>query len=88
MDLEDAILTLLAERGEGKSICPSEAAKRAADGGDWRPLMDAVREKGRSLAAEGRIEVTQGGERVNPSSARGAIRYRALRQLGEKDPRS
>ncbi|MCQ8185374.1 DUF3253 domain-containing protein [Parvularcula maris] len=70
------ILQLLAERGEGKSICPSEAARALAPE-DWRPLMDEVRAAGRMLAEEGRIEVTQGGEPVDPISARGPVRYRS-----------
>jgi len=38
-----AILALLAERAEGASICPSEAARRlAGPDGDWRAVMDRV----------------------------------------------
>mgnify|MGYP002780238135 CR=1 FL=1 len=39
----DAILTLLAERAGGATICPSEAARRlAGPGGDWRAAMPQV----------------------------------------------
>ena len=45
--MEAAILELLAELGEGKTICPSDAAKRV--GGvtarrDWEGLMQPTRE--------------------------------------------
>lgn len=68
------ILSLLAERAPGATICPSEVA-RALDV-DWRPLMPAVREAAAGLVAEGRIDVTQGGEVVDLTAARGPIRLR------------
>lgn len=76
MTPKDAILTILGERGPGKTICPSEAARRL--GADWRPLMEDVRAAGLELAALGLIEVTQKGSVVNPEDARGAIRYRRI----------
>jgi Protein of unknown function (DUF3253) len=59
----------------GKTICPSDVA-RALRVDDWRGLMDPVRAAGRAMAAAGELEVTQRGRRVDPDSARGAIRYR------------
>ncbi|GGY41772.1 DUF3253 domain-containing protein [Parvularcula lutaonensis] len=76
MDLKDAILSLLEEREPGKTICPSEAARRAAGEGAWRPLMKPVRQAGRELAAEGRIEVTKKGKPVDAETVKGVIRYR------------
>jgi len=76
MEPRDANLSVLAERDMGKSICPSEAARRAAGSDEWRPLMHAVREAGRALAAEGLIEVTKKGKPVDPVSVKGVIRYR------------
>ena len=79
--LEAAILSLLAERGAGKTICPSEAARRvAASGGDenWAALMEPARAAARRLHAAGRIVVTQGGHPVDPSRARGPIRLKLL----------
>jgi hypothetical protein len=70
--LERAILDLLAER-DG-SICPSEAARRVDPTG-WRDLLERTRRAGRRLAAEGRLVVTQRGRPVDPSDARGPIRY-------------
>ena len=75
-ELRAAILTLLAARGPGRTICPSEAA-RAVGGADFRALMAPTRMVAAALVAEGRIEVTQRGEVVDPATARGPIRLRA-----------
>ena len=72
--IERAILGLLAQRDEGKTICPSDAARSLAE--DWRPLMAPVREAAYEMADEGRLEVTQKGEVVDGRTARGAIRLR------------
>jgi hypothetical protein len=77
-ELEVAILRLLAERGAGKTICPSDAA-RAVGGEDearWRALMEPAREAARKLEAAGKIVVTQRGRVVDASTAKGAIRLR------------
>jgi hypothetical protein len=78
-ELEAAILELLAERGEGETICPSEAAK--AVGGkaarrDWEGLMEPARGAARRLAKAGKIVVTQKGHVVDAEAAKGAIRLR------------
>lgn len=73
--LELAIGRLLDARGEGKTICPSEAA-RAVGGRDWRPLMDDARAAAARMEARGEIEATQKGARVDPATARGPIRLR------------
>ncbi len=73
--LEREILDLLTERGRGKSICPSEAARRV-DPDDWRNHMEDARSAARRLVARGEIEITQGGRVVDPSSAKGPIRLR------------
>jgi nucleoid-associated protein YgaU len=77
--LEETILRLLGERGAGKTICPSEAA-RAVTGSDeraeWDPLMEPSRAAARRLVAQGRLLVTQGGVVVDPSKAKGPIRLR------------
>lgn len=70
-----AILAVLQEREAGKTICPSEAARRLAPA-DWRAQMEDVRAAGRALVMEGVIEVTQKGQPVDAVTARGAIRYR------------
>ena len=72
-ELERAIDTLLAQRSEGKTICPSEAA-RAVGGGDWRDLMPAAREAAGRMAERGEVIVTQKGREVEATAARGPIR--------------
>ncbi|MEM9838149.1 MAG: DUF3253 domain-containing protein [Pseudomonadota bacterium] len=76
MTPRDAILDVLNERDLGKSICPSEAARRLAGDGEWRPLMSTIRQAGRELAAEGLIEVTKKGKPVDPETVKGVIRFR------------
>ncbi|MBJ3762651.1 DUF3253 domain-containing protein [Maribius pontilimi] len=63
-----ALMTLARERGPDKSFCPSEAARAVAQ--DWRPLMDDVRR----VAATLPLSATQGGEPVDPETAKGPIR--------------
>ena len=71
----EAILAKAAERGPGRTFCPSEVARALAD--DWRPLMPAVREAAAGLAAEGRIAVTRSGAPVDPLAPGGPIRLGA-----------
>ena len=73
--LEDAVMGLLARRAPGATICPSEAA-RAVDPEGWRELMDDARAAARRLVDAGEVEVTQGGQPVDPATARGPIRIR------------
>jgi hypothetical protein len=77
--LEAAILALLTARGRDKTICPSEAAKLV--GGqqtrqDWEGLMEPARAAARRLVAQGRIVITQHGNVVDPSTAKGPIRLK------------
>lgn len=77
-DLRTAVLDLLARRKPTSSICPSDVARRVRPD-DWRPLMDPVRAAARDLVASGDVEITQGGEVVDPDTARGPIRIRRPR---------
>jgi hypothetical protein len=72
-----AILDLLDQRAEGKTICPSEAARSLAGDG-FRGEMDVVRDAAWELAGEGAIEVTQHGEPVRRDEVRGPIRLRRM----------
>lgn len=74
-DLEAAILELLGRRAPESTICPSDVA-RAVGGDTWRGLMDPVRRAARQLVENGDVVITQGGEVVDPASARGPIRIR------------
>ena len=73
---ERAIDELLADRAPGKTICPSEAARRLGGDDDFRRLMPLVRDVAGEMAARGELEVTQGGEVVDLEEARGPIRLR------------
>lgn len=79
--LEDAIRALLDQRGHGRTICPSEAARSVAgdDQDDWRPLMEPARRAARRLVAAGEVDITQRGRVVDPSTATGPIRIRIRR---------
>jgi len=72
---EQAILDRLASRRRGASICPSEVA-RELYGEAWREHMESVRSAARRLVAQGRLEITQRGQVVDPSTAKGPIRLR------------
>ena len=89
--LEAAILRLHAERGPGKTICPSEAARAAAasdartasdertaleERTAWEPLMEPTRAAALRLVAAKKIFVTQGGKIVDGRTAKGPIRLR------------
>ncbi len=75
--LEQAILALLAERGGGGTICPSEASRRVSDpDGDWRGLMQPARNAARRLVGRGLVEILQRGRVVDGSTAKGPIRLR------------
>jgi hypothetical protein len=59
---EAAILALLAERAEGATICPSEAARLlAGPQGDWRAEMEAVHAATDLLLARGAIALSWKG---------------------------
>lgn len=66
------IMEQAAARGPGRTLCPSEVARRLAR--DWRPLMPEVRAEAARLAAEGRLKATQRGAEVDALVARGPIR--------------
>lgn len=70
----DVIFQMLGQRAEGASVCPSEVA-RALEPERWRPLMPMVRDVARALASEGKLEIRQRGEPVDPEGElRGPIR--------------
>ncbi len=59
----EAILTLLAERAAGATICPSEAARQlAGPQGDWRAVMEAVHAATDALVDAGAITLSWKGE--------------------------
>jgi hypothetical protein len=72
------IRELLSARSPESTICPSDVARAVAPD-DWRPLMEPVRVAARQMVADGEVQITQGGEVVDPESARGPIRIRWTR---------
>jgi hypothetical protein len=74
-ELESAILTLLGQRAHSASICPSEAAKLVG-GEQWRDLMEPARAAARRLVVSGQVEICQGSQVVDASTAKGPIRVR------------
>jgi hypothetical protein len=78
--LETELLALLGERGDHKTICPSQLARRLEpDEAAWRALMEPIRMAARRLHHRGRLEIVQGGRLVDPDSARGPLRLRRKR---------
>ena len=74
--LASIVVTLAAQRGADKTICPSDAA-RAIGGEHWRDHLDDVRAVARELARTGRIEVSQRGKALDPDETwKGPIRIR------------
>jgi hypothetical protein len=82
--LDEIILRLVAERGAGKSICPSEAARAAAPGDpDWHRLMPQVRAAAVGLARKGRITILRKGKPADPDGFKGVYRLGPA----EREPR-
>lgn len=73
--LREVILELVAERGPGKTICPSEAAG-AVDPGRRRELTHVARAVACGLADEGLVVVTQKGVPVDGRTTPGPVRVR------------
>jgi Protein of unknown function (DUF3253) len=73
--LESTILDLLSQRDQGKTICPSEAA-RQLDPTNWQTLMPLAQAAARRLANQGNIVITQHGKIVDPFQTKGPIRLR------------
>lgn len=78
--IETAILQLWEERGVGKTICPSGVARRMAELAGhperWRAWLNRIRATEILMAKRGSVVMMQGGEPIDPETARGAIRLR------------
>ncbi|HTQ70840.1 MAG TPA: DUF3253 domain-containing protein [Acidocella sp.] len=80
---EQAILDMLAARGEHKSICPTDAAKALAGNPpdeSWRRSLAPVKLAAQRLARAGQIEILRKGKPVDPEALHGVIRLRLKRQ--------
>ena len=76
VDIEAAMLCLIAQRGPKSSACPSEVARALLPDG-WRALMPRVRATALLLQRRGLLDISQGGVLVtNLDELRGPIRIR------------
>lgn len=73
--IRKTILVQVRQRGLEKTICPSEVA-RALGGEDWRSLMPEIRSVGVELVNSGKIQIMQKGNVADPTTVKGAIRFR------------
>jgi len=71
---ENEIIELLTLRGAGKTICPSEVLNLEEK--QNKEKMEQVRQAARRLVAKGHIFITQKGQIVDPSLAKGPIRLK------------
>jgi hypothetical protein len=79
--IEAALLRLIAERGPGKSIDPTEAARElgGAHPDQWGPLMQPIRKAAVALAEQGRLVILRKGKPVDPRDFKGVYRLMAPR---------
>lgn len=75
MSVTTAILELASERGNNKTICPSEVARMLWPD-EWRNHMEEVRLAAFSLRDEGKVHILQKGEEVSDTKIKGPIRIR------------
>ena len=89
------IFDLLAARGPGKSICPSEAAramqaahgKAGAPADAWRRYLAPVRQHALHLARRGEILILRKGKPVDPHKpVKGVIRLALPRREDSDGP--
>lgn len=72
--IEKVIFDLLDARAPGKTVCPSEVARKLAPD-DWRPLMPRVRDVAFALADKDALGIFQKGHAVaHDAPIRGPIR--------------
>ena len=79
--IETVLLRLVAERGPGKALDPTEAAR--ALGGthpdQWGPLMQPIRRVAVALAEQGRLVILRKGKPADPRDFKGVYRLVAPR---------
>jgi hypothetical protein len=74
--IEETMIALVAVRGEGKTICPSEVARAiAGEHPDaWGRLMQPVRKVAVRLTKEGRVAIMRKGKPADPDDFKGVYR--------------
>ena len=75
-ELARVMLALLAERGAGKTIDPTEVARAVAGPSPdaWGRMMQAVRRVAVRLAGEGRLVIYRKGRPADPADFKGVYR--------------
>jgi hypothetical protein len=73
----ESLLRALVERAGRAGVDPDDAA-RTVDPEGWRALREPARRAARRLVADGAAELVQRGRVVDPSTAKGAVRIRAV----------
>jgi len=86
--IRECLVELLAQRGPGRSICPSEAAHLLAAriGWRWQDLMRPVRTVAAVLVELGQVEAIQHESVVDIREVRGPIRLRLRTLPGVRPP--
>ena len=72
-DLSETLIRLALTRGPEKTFCPSEVAIKL-DPENWRNHLSEVRIIANQLIAEGFLECTQKGKKIDPTIVKGPIR--------------
>lgn len=68
------IYTLLSQRAEKASICPSEVARALYPDPEWRTKMNFIREVAAEMSTEGKVTIKQGGVAIDLKSVKGPVR--------------
>jgi hypothetical protein len=74
IDIEQALLRLLAQAGAGRTVNPTDAARALEPGPHWHLLMPAVRRAAVALAVAGRLVIYRKGKPVDPYDFKGVYR--------------
>lgn len=75
-EIRTAILEAVADRGAGKTVCPSEIARHLAGSDEkvWRLMMAPIRTVAVALADAGELRILRKGRAVDPHAFKGIYR--------------
>jgi hypothetical protein len=82
--IEESMLALVAERGQAKTICPSEVARALAGAHPdaWGRMMQPVRKVAVQLAKQGKVVIMRKGKPVDPDDFKGVYRIGPVAEDG------
>jgi len=75
--IAQSIITMAAERGADKSICPSDVARNLF-APNWRKYMDEVRAVAIELQQQGKVVITQKNKPIDINNIKGPIRIKII----------